>query len=152
MATPQRQKSTSSQSCSSACVGSPSFVKNRKKKFEYNNGKCLHSLDAVMLEFGTQLNPGGFFLRCPLWERANLRCDYFIWVDEIGDGGKTMGSHKRIDESHQKTNCSNEDVMKLIHTISLMGEELKFIKKQIHCIFVGFGVLDLMLLMYLIMK
>ncbi|MED6169994.1 hypothetical protein PIB30_026450 [Stylosanthes scabra] len=55
MATSQRKKST--QSCGSACFGSPSFVKNKKKKFDYNNDKCLHGLDGVMLQSGTQWNP-----------------------------------------------------------------------------------------------
>ncbi|MED6114118.1 hypothetical protein PIB30_077242 [Stylosanthes scabra] len=94
MTTPQRKKST--QSCESACVGSPSFVKNRKKKFDYNNGKCLHGLDGVILESGMQWNPRRLFIRCPLWERADLRCDYFVWVDEIGDNGKSVGFRKEL--------------------------------------------------------
>ncbi|MED6150142.1 hypothetical protein PIB30_069498 [Stylosanthes scabra] len=115
MATPQRHKSTSFQSCCSACVGSPSFVKNRKRKFDYNNGMCFHSLDGVMLESGTQWNLGRLFLRCTLWERADLRCDYFVWVEEIGDVGKSMGVQERIEKSHHKAKplldacCSNED-------------------------------------------
>ncbi|MED6160316.1 hypothetical protein PIB30_050395 [Stylosanthes scabra] len=161
MATPtlQRKKSTTvSQSCGSACVGSPSFMKNRKKKFGYNNGKCLHGLDAVMLEFGTQWNPGRLFFRCPLWEKNDLRCEYFAWVDEIGDVEKNIGVQERGEESHNKAeqylggNCSNEDVTKIINKMTYMAEELKYIRNLIHGICVGFGVIILVLLMYLIRK
>ncbi|MED6180755.1 hypothetical protein PIB30_013383 [Stylosanthes scabra] len=95
--TSQREKSaTVSQSCGSTCVGSPSFVKNRKKKFGYNNGKCLHGLNGVMLEFGTQWNSGRLFLRCPLRERADLRCEYFVWADEMGMLRKARMSRKGL--------------------------------------------------------
>ncbi|QHO00705.1 uncharacterized protein DS421_13g408710 [Arachis hypogaea] len=75
------------------CGGSSSTPKNRKKKkFDYNNGKCLHRLDAVVLESATEWNPGRLFLRCPLWEqKVELRCDYFIWADEVVDAGRDCG-------------------------------------------------------------
>ncbi|MED6113734.1 hypothetical protein PIB30_073609 [Stylosanthes scabra] len=134
MTTPQRKRST--QSCGSACVGSPSFVKNRKKKFDYNNGKCLHDLD----------------------RRADLHCDYFVWVDEIGDNEKSVGVQKRVEESYNKVESylgakySKEDVRIIMNTMTYMVEELKAIRKLIHGICVGIGVLGLLLVMYQIMK
>ncbi|MED6122291.1 hypothetical protein PIB30_038491 [Stylosanthes scabra] len=145
MATSQRKKST--QSCGSACFGSPSFVKNRKKKFDYNNGKCLHDLDGVMLQSGTQWNPGRLFLRCPLWKRPDLRCDYFVWADEIKDDEKNIGVQERIEESYNKVEShldaqyTQEDVKLIMNTMSSTAEELKIIRKLIHGIFVGIGVL-----------
>ncbi|MED6173312.1 hypothetical protein PIB30_058182 [Stylosanthes scabra] len=68
MSTSQRKKTIVSPSCVSACGGSPSMLKNRKKKFEYNNGKCSYGLNAVMLESRTEWNLRRLFLRCPLWE------------------------------------------------------------------------------------
>ncbi|MED6224605.1 hypothetical protein PIB30_085727 [Stylosanthes scabra] len=135
--TSQREKSaTVSQSCGSACVGSPSVVKNRKKQFGYNNGKCLHGLNG----------------------RADLQCEYFIWVDEIGDAKKSTGVQERIEEIHNKAkqhlggHCNNEDVTKIINTVTYMAEELKYLRKLIHGICVGFGVSIMVLLMYLTRK
>ncbi|MED6209063.1 hypothetical protein PIB30_051035 [Stylosanthes scabra] len=68
-----QRKKNNPQICVSACGGSSSVVKNkRKKKFDYNNGKCLHDLDAVILESGTEMNPERLFLRSPLWKRVYL--------------------------------------------------------------------------------
>ncbi|MED6135114.1 hypothetical protein PIB30_043169 [Stylosanthes scabra] len=142
MATSQRKKST--QSCGSACFGSHSFVKNRKKKFDYNNGKCLHGLDGVMPQSGTQWNLGRLFLRCPLWE--------------IKDDEKNIGVQERIEESYNKVEShldaqnTYEDVKLIMNTMTYMAEELKVIRKLIHGIFVGIGILSLLWLMYLIRK
>ncbi|MED6137250.1 hypothetical protein PIB30_063364 [Stylosanthes scabra] len=62
-----------------------------KKKFGYNNGKCLHGLNGVMLEFGTQWNFGRLFLRCPFSE-----------VDEIEDAEKSTLVQERVEEIHNK--------------------------------------------------
>ncbi|MED6138854.1 hypothetical protein PIB30_078329 [Stylosanthes scabra] len=140
MASFQRKKNNP-QSCSSASGGSPSVVKNkRKKKFDYNNGKCLHDLDTVTLESGIEMNPGRLFLRCPLWERVDLKCDYFVWADEINSDGE---KNWRIQESGEESSWKNgqqkqeeieEDLRKLQKSIEDIKGELKFIRKLLICI------------------
>ncbi|QHO30082.1 hypothetical protein S83_024987 [Arachis hypogaea] len=102
--------------CASGCGGSSFAPKNRKKKkFDYNNGKCLHGLDAVMLESATEWNPGRLFLRCPLWE-VELRCDYFIWADEVVDAGRDCEIQEQSEESKwrfaEESNWKLEEEMK----------------------------------------
>ncbi|MED6196131.1 hypothetical protein PIB30_044397 [Stylosanthes scabra] len=161
MATPTHERgktSTSSQSCGSACGGSPSFLRKRKKKCAFNNGKCSHGLDAMTLQFGTQLNPGRLFLRCPLWEKADLRCEYFVWVDEIADDEKSAGVHERGEASHNKEeqfmggDCNSKHLMKIPNKVTEIAEELKYIRKLIRAVCVGVGVIILLLVMCFIKK
>ncbi|MED6221842.1 hypothetical protein PIB30_058528, partial [Stylosanthes scabra] len=46
--------------------------------------------------------------------KADLRCEYFVWVDEIGDDEKSMGVQERDEVSHNKAeqfmggDCNNK--------------------------------------------
>ncbi|MED6136974.1 hypothetical protein PIB30_060692 [Stylosanthes scabra] len=113
-------RKNNTQTFASASGGSSALAKNkRKQKFDCNNGKCVHDLDAVILESRTEMNPGRLFLRCPLWERVDLRCDCFVWADEIhSNGGKNLGMQETNEEiswknGQPKLNVLEEDMKKL---------------------------------------
>ncbi|MED6210381.1 hypothetical protein PIB30_063576 [Stylosanthes scabra] len=110
----------------------------------------------VLMELCLNLVRSGILGDCSfdaLSRRADLRSNYFLWVDEIGDVEKSMGAQERLEESRKKTDphlgahCSNEDVMKISKTMAYMAQELKFIRKLMHGICVGFGVLNLVVLL-----
>ncbi|XLU69996.1 hypothetical protein S245_029049 [Arachis hypogaea] len=120
--------------CASGCDGSSSAPKNRKKKkFDYNNGKCLHELDVVVLESAIEWNPRRLFLRCALWEKVELRCDYFIWADEVVDAGRDCGIQEQSEESKwrsaEESNWKvEEEIKKLLQTIDGINQKLKSIE------------------------
>ncbi|RYR16053.1 hypothetical protein Ahy_B04g073037 [Arachis hypogaea] len=44
------------------------------------NGRCFCGLDVTLLQPGTAMNPGRWFVRCPKWKTSD--CSYFVWVDK----------------------------------------------------------------------
>ncbi|RYR10990.1 hypothetical protein Ahy_B05g079483 [Arachis hypogaea] len=78
--------------------GSGSSSSNsKKKKVKKLDGRCFCGREFALMESGTVTNPNRWFIRCPLWAvRAyavgvQIRdCKYFVWVDEIEEGWKSI--------------------------------------------------------------
>ncbi|QHN94267.1 hypothetical protein S83_060796 [Arachis hypogaea] len=113
-----KEKSSSlSLNCGSD-VGGGSSLLRKKKKFEYNNDKCLHGIEAVVLNSGTEWNPDRLFLRCPLWESAEHRCEYFVWLDEVEEKTRNVGTdvvseERPLKQTYQKMNELTECATKV---------------------------------------
>ncbi|QHN75419.1 uncharacterized protein LOC110271667 [Arachis ipaensis] len=147
----QEKSSSLSLNCGNVVSGRSSLLRNKKKKkFDYNNGKCLHGIEAVVLKSGTEWNPDRLFLGCPLWESAEHRCEYFVWLDEVE--GKTKkkveteveSKERSLKQSYQKMNelteyatKLEEDVQQLQKTVNLIRGEIKCIKNMVMGICLG---------------
>ncbi|XLU96444.1 hypothetical protein S245_010796 [Arachis hypogaea] len=141
MASLKEKSSSISLNCGSAVGGGSSLLRNKKKKkkFEYNNGKCLHEFEAVVLKSGTEWNLDRLFLRCPLWESAEHRCEYFVWLDEVEEKTRNIGvevvSEKRpLKQSYKKMNKLTECASKLEEDVQELHKTVDIIRGEITCI------------------
>ncbi|QHO33936.1 uncharacterized protein DS421_9g262640 [Arachis hypogaea] len=143
MSQSQRRKNIP-HACASGCGGSSFAPKNRKKKkFYYNNGKCLHGLDAVMLESAIEWNPEDcFFVVHYARYKVELRCDYFIWADKVVDAERDCEIQKQSEESKwrfaEESNWKVEEEMKkMLQIIDGINQELKNIRKWMPYVCLG---------------
>ncbi|QHN97433.1 uncharacterized protein LOC107612989 [Arachis ipaensis] len=79
---PLRENSSSDTDGSSTGTAS----KRKNKKHPFNDGKCYHGIEAVLLKSRTENNLRRWFFRCSLYKKeSKLRCEYFVWIDEVED-------------------------------------------------------------------
>ncbi|RYQ86379.1 uncharacterized protein LOC107621272 [Arachis ipaensis] len=65
------------------------------------NGRCFCGLGVTLLQSGTAMNPGRWFVRCPNWKNSD--CNFFVWVDEMegqweGEGLRRALSERKMQE------------------------------------------------------
>ncbi|RYQ91606.1 hypothetical protein Ahy_B09g097564 [Arachis hypogaea] len=83
---------------SGSVSGSSISKRAQDRKF---NGRCLCGLGVTLLQSGTAMNPGRWFVRCPNWKSSD--CNFFAWVDEIegqweGEGLRRALLERRMQE------------------------------------------------------
>ncbi|MED6183975.1 hypothetical protein PIB30_042922 [Stylosanthes scabra] len=140
-----KMKPPSMVSCASnSSASSYGWVSRRTlKKHPYNGGRCYHGINAVLLKSCTVENPNRWFLRCPHYKLSELRCEYFVWVDEVHEHDmervseeKKMSQHKISDGDLKE----DSNYVFLFNTISRMKCEISALKKLVTGLFVGLGI------------
>ncbi|MED6201938.1 hypothetical protein PIB30_100187 [Stylosanthes scabra] len=99
MKTPIRVSNLIDSDASSYGVG----ARRKLKRHPYNGERCYHGMDAMLLKFRTAENPNRWFLRCPHYKKSDLRCEYFIWVDEVCD----LDTQKEVEEKNSSRHTSS---------------------------------------------
>ncbi|RYR66499.1 hypothetical protein Ahy_A03g012506 [Arachis hypogaea] len=69
------------------------------------NGRCYCGLGVTLLQSGTVMNPGRWFVRCPNWKNSD--CNFFEWVDEIE--GKWEGLRRGLSERNVQENVNEAE-------------------------------------------
>ncbi|MED6162057.1 hypothetical protein PIB30_066784 [Stylosanthes scabra] len=140
---------------SDSAASSAGWLSGRKViKHLYNGGRCYYGMNTVPLKSRTAENPNRWFLRCPHYKLSELRCEYFVWVDEVHDLDilREMPFQEKELSMHK---CSWEDKAKLIdgsfkedsnyvlmlNTISSMRCEIIGLRKLVVGMWVVLGIL-----------
>ncbi|RYR08326.1 hypothetical protein Ahy_B05g075961 [Arachis hypogaea] len=80
-------------SLNASCSVSGSSISKRVHHRKFN-GRCFCGLGVTLLQSGTAMNPGSWFVRCPKWKTSS--CSFFVWVDEIN--GQWEGLRRGLSE------------------------------------------------------
>ncbi|MED6125452.1 hypothetical protein PIB30_068696 [Stylosanthes scabra] len=128
-----------------SAASSHGWVSRRNvKKHPYNGGKCYHGMNAVPLKSRTTENPNRWFLRCPHYKLSELRCEYFVWVDEVHDLDtkrdileKKMSLHKFRDGSFKE----DANYVFMFNTVYMMRSEISALRKLVIGLCVGLGLM-----------
>ncbi|RYR28176.1 hypothetical protein Ahy_B01g052294 [Arachis hypogaea] len=107
----RRRLFTPASTGSGSVSGSSISERVHDRKF---NGRCFCGLGVTLLQSGTAMNPGRWFVRCPNWKNSD--CNFFAWVDEIEgqwEGLRRALSEKKMQEDANDANAELKMLMML---------------------------------------